>query len=110
MALEIEGKFLKALPLKSGQGKNGTWTQQDFVIVTLDKYPSPIVFSNFNNKVDISKIKPNTTIKVGFNITGREFEGKYYNTLSPWKIDIKDEEQQAIQELASTPQTDDLPF
>ncbi|MCU0471731.1 MAG: DUF3127 domain-containing protein, partial [Arcicella sp.] len=34
MALEFEGNLIKVLPEVTGQGKNGVWVKQDFVLET----------------------------------------------------------------------------
>ena len=30
--MELSGKIIKILPLQSGQGKNGVWKKQDYVM------------------------------------------------------------------------------
>lgn len=63
------------------------FTVQEFVIETDEKYPQKIVFNLINDKVNlINGYQSGDTIKVAFNLTGREYNGKYYNTLSCWKI------------------------
>ena len=32
--MEISGKIIAVLPLQSGQGKNGLWRSQDYVLET----------------------------------------------------------------------------
>ena len=37
--MEIQGKIIDILPIQTGQGKNGTWRSQDYVLETADQYP-----------------------------------------------------------------------
>ena len=42
--MEVIGKIVKVLPLQTGEGKNGQWKKQEFVIETEGKYPKKIKF------------------------------------------------------------------
>jgi hypothetical protein len=61
---------------------------REFVITTPDpKYPQDIIFQLTNDKMDI--IKPygvGQEVEVSYNLRGREFNGRYYNTLDAWKV------------------------
>lgn len=41
--MEIKGKAIHMLPLVTGQGKNGEWRKQEFIIETGDQYPKKYV-------------------------------------------------------------------
>ena len=43
--MEIEGKLIKKLEPISGEGRNGTWKKQNFVIETFDNYPKKVCFT-----------------------------------------------------------------
>ena len=46
MALDITGKIIQIMDETSGQSKTGnTWTKQEFVIETFDKFPRKIMIS-----------------------------------------------------------------
>jgi hypothetical protein len=60
---------------------------REFVVTTGDKYPQDIIFSTVNDKMDlIAPYKPGQEVEVSFNIRGKEFNGRYYNTLDVWKV------------------------
>ena len=41
--MEIKGKVVQLLDLQTGEGKNGTWKKQEYIIETLDsKYPKKV--------------------------------------------------------------------
>lgn len=61
---------------------------REFVITTPDtKYPQDIILSTINDKMSIlDSIGVGQEVEVSFNIRGREFNGRYYNTLDAWKV------------------------
>ena len=87
MALEIEGKLIKVLPPRSGEGRNGQWKSQDFVIETPGQYPAQACFSVWNDRVNLGEIALGETIKVQFDVRSREYQDKWYTSLSAYRID-----------------------
>jgi len=88
MALEIEGKIIRILPEESGQGQNGTWVKQLFVIETRDQYPKKVCFTVWGDKVDtLRRLAENEDIKVSFNVESREYNQRWYTDLRAWRID-----------------------
>ena len=88
MALEITGRLVQVLPEQTGQGQNGPWLKQNFIIETQDQFPKKICIICWNDKAEILKqLKPGDELKVAFNIESREFNGKWYTDLKAWKIE-----------------------
>ena len=83
---------------------------REFVITTPDpKYPQDIIFQLTNDKMDI--IKPygvGQEVEVSYNLRGREFNGRYYNTLDAWRVIGEAKPTSAVNE--PMPMDDDLPF
>jgi hypothetical protein len=80
---------------------------REFVITTADKYPQEVIFQTVNDKMDIiAPYGQGQEVTVSFNVRGREYNGRYYNTLDAWKVqgEAAAPSQQPIEE------TDDLPF
>ncbi|TAF66033.1 MAG: DUF3127 domain-containing protein [Cytophagales bacterium] len=87
--LEISGKLLLKLAEQSGEGKNGTWRKQDFVIETQEQYPKKVCFSAWGDKVKtLQDISIGEEVKVYFNVESREYNGKWYTDLKIWRLDI----------------------
>lgn len=85
--MEIKGKLQIILPLVEGQGKNGVWRKQEFVIETLDNYPKKVVIHVWGEKVDdFKKYKIGDVIICSLEISSREFNGKWYTDVRAWKI------------------------
>ena len=79
--MEISGKIIAVLPLQSGQGKNGLWRSQDYVLETADQYPKKVCFNLFNEKIDKFPIALNEMVTVSFDIESREYSGRWYTTI-----------------------------
>ena len=87
--LEIEGRISQKLPVQSGQSARGLWERQDFVLDYQDgNFPTSVCFTAWgSDKVkDLGQFQVGDTVKVAFNIRGREYNGKWYNDLRVWRI------------------------
>lgn len=88
MALEVTGKIIAKLPQQSGQGRNGTWVKQEFVIETNDQYPRKICMSLWGDKVkDLDALSVGESIKASVNIESREFNGRWYTDVRAWRLE-----------------------
>ena len=86
---------------------------REFVIVTDDaKYPQEIIFQTVNDKMDIiAPYGEGQQVTVSFNVRGREYNGKYYNTLDAWKVqgEVVPPAQSVLDNILNGTD-DDLPF
>lgn len=115
--------------IKEEQSFASGFTKREFVITTEEQYPNDIAFELLKEKGElIKKYNEGDRIKVSFDIRGREWQGKYFNSLVAWRIDAADaiqqapsaapayQQQQYQQQAAPAPQNfaapvdDDLPF
>lgn len=88
--MEIIGKAIAALPVKSGvsQRTGEKWQSREYVIETQEQYPKKICFEVFGTeKLQEFNIRNNDLIKVHFDITAREYNGKWYNSIRAWKVE-----------------------
>ena len=88
--MEIIGKAIAALPVKSGvsQRTGEQWQSREYVIETQEQYPKKICFEVFGtDKLKEFNIRNNDLIKVYFDITAREYNGKWYNSIRAWKVE-----------------------
>ena len=103
--LEVEGKLVQLLDKRSGVSANGTnWTSQDFVIEIPGQYPTNAVFNVYGDRVQLDQFQVGEYIKVSFDIRGREYQGKWYNTLNCWKIERPGATQPGATQPAAAPQ------
>jgi len=88
MALEIKAKLIKLLPIVTGEGKNGTWTKQEFLVETQETYPKKVMLSAWGDKADeIKKLKIGDEINICFNAESREYNERWYTELKIWKVE-----------------------
>jgi len=85
--MEISGKIIAVLPIATGQGKNGTWRSQDYVLETADQYPKKVCFNLFNDKIDQFPLAIDDQVNVSFDVESREYNGRWYTTVRAWKIE-----------------------
>lgn len=85
--MELTGKITKTLALQSGQGKNGTWKKQEYVIEYGDQYPKLVCFNLWGDKIDQYALKDGETVTVHFDVESREYNGRYYTDVKAWRID-----------------------
>jgi hypothetical protein len=114
--MEISGTVVSLLPLQSGQGKNGTWKKQEFILETPGQYPKKVCLSLWGDKVDENRLSPGDKITASINIESREYNGRWYTDVRAWKIQKSTQDQR---EMAPPPDqsfmpdsnsSDDLPF
>ena len=106
--LKITGKLVKKLEVETGTSKAGKeWQKQSFVIDTGAQYNPEVCFQLFGEeKIQmLEKHKEGNTIEVLFNISSREYQGRYFHNVDAWAINPV-EESAPVEE----PVTDDLPF
>ena len=87
--LEIEGKISQKLQIVSGQSARGEWRKQDFVVEFPDgNFTSQACFTAFgDDRVnELGRFQVGDMVKVSFNVRAREYNGRWYNYLRPWRI------------------------
>ncbi len=85
--MEISGSILNILPEQSGEGKNGTWRKQDFIIETEGQFPKTVCITVWGDKIDQFALKQGERITASVNVESREFNGRWYTDVKAWKID-----------------------
>jgi hypothetical protein len=111
MQNSIKGTLLKVLEPETGMTKAGKeWGKKGFVVKTEDKFPKEVCFTLFGEKTSlIDSHKVGDMVDVHFNLSSREFNGKYYHNIDAWKIDSSSAGT-TESEWKSTKDTSDLPF
>jgi hypothetical protein len=83
----IKGAIKLINPIKVISDK---FSVREFVVTTPDeKYPQDILFQTINDKMAVlESLGVGQQVEVSYNVRGREFNGRYYNTLDAWKVQI----------------------
>ena len=113
MSLEIKGKVISVLEVKSGISNDKEWSSQDFVIETNGEYPKKVCLNCFKKPTP----KVGEQVNVFFEPESREFNGKWFTTLKVWKFEVEGTYQQESKQTIA-PDTnilqeetnDELPF
>jgi hypothetical protein len=110
--MEISGKIIAVLPMATGEGKNGVWRSQDYVLETMEQYPKKICFNLFGDKIDQYPLALNDEVTVSFDIDSREYNGRWYTNIRAWKVEKKSNNtgQNAPFDTPPPPSFDDAPF
>lgn len=87
--MDISGKIIQVLQAQTGQGKNGPWKKQDFVIETGDNYPKKVCIAVWGDKIDMNNFKPGDMVDVSFDVESREYNGKWYTDVKAWRVAAK---------------------
>ena len=85
--MEISGKIIAVLPLATGQGKNGMWRSQDYVLETGDQYPKKVCFNFFGDKIDQFPLAIDDQVTVSFDLESREYNGRWFTSVRAWKAE-----------------------
>ena len=87
--MEITGKVIAVLPAQGGTSKNGNeWKKQEYVVETHEQYPKKICFQIFGaDKIEQSNIKEGEDLKVSIDIDAHEYNGRWFNNISAWKVE-----------------------
>lgn len=90
--MEVRGKIVTVLPIQTGEGKNGTWKKQDYVIDydQQSQYPRKMMFNLWGDKIDQFNIQEGQMVRVSFDIDCREYNGRWYNDIRAWKVEADD--------------------
>ena len=108
--MELKGKIIKLLPLQTGQGKNGEWKKQDYVIETDGQITRKVCFNLWGDKIGQFKLQENDTVTVSFDLESREFNGRWYTDVKAWKIDRPSGSRGAAEDQGMAPEYDKEPF
>ena len=110
--MEITGKITKMLEPQTGTSKAGKeWSKQSFVVETDEQYNNLYCFDVFGGEKVANLTKYNKvgdTVKVEFNVNTNEWEGKYFTSLSAWRIGKV--ESKAVEPAAPPVSDTGLPF
>ncbi len=116
MAVELKGKLVQKMPVVTGEGRNGKWEKQEFIIETEEQYPKKICMSVWNDKLSmLEHLVEGDLITAFVNIESREYNSRWYTDIRAWRIEKEAEVGDSIPQPDEPPPDfgspeDDLPF
>ena len=90
MALELEGKIARKMNVQSGTTARGAWSKQEFVFEYQEgNFPSQVCMHVWgDDKVkELDKYQVGDKVKVSFNLSSREYNGRWYTDVRAWRIE-----------------------
>lgn len=86
--MEIIGKIVQLGNLTEGNGARGAWRKQELIIETLEQYPKKVCLVCWGDRVtEAQNFIIGQTIKAQISIESREFNGKWYTDVRPFRFD-----------------------
>lgn len=121
MSLTVTGKIVNILNVETGTSKAGKeWKKQLFVIDNGDQFNPNICFSLFgDDKIAmLNNFAVGQEVEVSFNLSSREFNGRWYHNIDAWRINATSDSPAAANVppqsendfMGEGEETDDLPF
>lgn len=116
--MELTGTVIALLPEVNGQGKNGTWRKQEFILEIPSQYPRKVCISLWGDKIDQAGLQVNDTVTASIDVESREYNSRWYTEVKAWKVEKSGGSQPANggSNYSAPPMTtftedsDDLPF
>jgi hypothetical protein len=116
--LTVVGSIKKILAVESGVAKASgkEWQKQSFIVSNNDGYEGKeqiFCFEVFGEEKvgNLTKFqKEGDSVKVSFNIGTNEWKGKYFTSLSAWRIEKNDQSSSVPAEAVVVEEAGDLPF
>ncbi|MFM7731479.1 MAG: DUF3127 domain-containing protein [Flavobacteriales bacterium] len=87
--MELTGK-LKLI--RDEQTFASGFKKREFVITTEEQYPNDIIFELLKDKTGlVMNYQPGERVKISFDLRGREWQDKYFNSLVAWRVERADQ-------------------
>ena len=90
MAMELEGRIARKLNVQTGTSARGTWAKQEFIFEYQEgNFPSQVCMHVWgDDKVrELDKYQVGDKVKVSFNLSSREFNGRWYTDVRVWRME-----------------------
>lgn len=87
--MEIQGKIVAVLPVRSGVSAKGTqWSCASYVVETQEQYPKKLCFDVFGEeKIKEFGIMPDEIVRVSFDIDAHAYNDRWFNSIRAWKVE-----------------------
>ena len=90
MALELEGRIVRKMSVQTGTSARGAWSKQEFVFEYQEgNFPTQVCMNVWGeDKVrDLDKYQVGDKVKISFNLSSREYNGRWYTDVRAWRIE-----------------------
>lgn len=85
--MNLSGKIIAVLPEKKGVTEKGDWIMKEYVMEVEGQYRLKVCFSLYGeDKIKECNLKIGDNVKVYFNVSSKEFRGRWFTSITAWKI------------------------
>lgn len=85
--MELEGKIIQINPVQSGEGRNGTWKKQEYIVETKSQYPKKVCVTIWGDKIDQFELKQDEDVTLSIELESREYNGRWYTDVRAWRVE-----------------------
>ena len=96
--MELEGKIARKLTVQTGTSARGAWSKQEFVLEYQEgNFPTQVCMNVWgDDKVrELDKYQVGDKVKISFNLSSREYNGRWYTDVRAWRIEPAGAQQSA---------------
>lgn len=104
MSMELEGRIVRKLNVQTGSSARGAWSKQEFILEYQEgNFPSQVCMNVWgDDKVrELDRYQIGDKVKVSFNLSSREFNGRWYTDVRAWRMEPAVPSQNAHQQYAA---------
>lgn len=90
MALELEGRIARKLNVQTGTSARGAWSKQEFIFEYQEgNFPTQVCMNVWGEEKvrELDKYQVGDKVKVSFNLSSREYNGRWYTDVRAWRIE-----------------------
>ena len=112
MALELEGRIARKFAPQTGTSARGAWSKQEFIFEYQEgQFPTQVCMNVWGeDKVrELDKYQVGDKVKISFNLSSREYNGRWYTDVRAWRIEPAGAVQPAQQYASAAPATAPMP-
>ncbi|MBB1127028.1 DUF3127 domain-containing protein [Thiospirillum jenense] len=85
--MQITGKIIEILPLKSGTSVRGNqWRCQEYILETTGDYPKKICVTVWGDRIDAFSLQMAQQVAIEIELESREYNGRWYTTVRAYKV------------------------
>lgn len=107
--MEIKGRVIQSLGVQSGTSKAGkNWSKATIIIETEGQFPKKVALDNLKDADNFSKIPVGTMGVFHIEVESREYNSRWYTSVTCWKWEMDQAQPSAQQPQSSTPTLDSL--
>ena len=88
--MELEGRIARKLNVQTGTSARGAWSKQEFVLEYQEgNFPTQVCMNVWGeDKVrELDKYQVGDKVKISFNLSSREYNGRWYTDVRAWRIE-----------------------